>query len=236
MRYPASNVQHQLQGLLELRTPLAATVVSTAGAHYVVLTLVPLKAARLFRHGTRALWETRVYVSEPPPKVRLGASAHYAVFDANRTEALLRHGRLVDRLEAGSFEAETGREIVGAIGSSVDRVAEAFRAGDFSGSVTALDETIGVAARLDATQSFLRLYQEAFLMRGLALEWIDVAKGKQAYRDFIDRCARLAPYHPDTLRAVAWARETVERLAPIPGEGRARRRGTGADGRDEGLS
>ena len=236
MRYPASNVQHQLRGLLEPRTPLAASVVSTAGAHYVVLTLAPLAAARLFRHGTRGLWETRVYVSEPPPKVRLAARAHYAVLDANQTEALLRHERLMDRLEAGSFEAETGREIVSAIGSSVDRAAAAFRADDFPGSVTALDETIAIAGRLDATQSFLRLYQEAFLMRGLALERIDAAKGKQAYRDFIDRCALLAPCHPETLRAVAWAREAIERLVPIPGEGRASRRGTGGYGGDEGLN
>jgi len=117
------------------------------------------------------------------------------------------------------FEAGVSREILGAIGPSVDRASHGFRAGDFSGAIAALDEATGIAGRLDATQSFLRLYQEAFLMRGLALERIDPAKGKQAYRDFIERCAGLAPYHPDTLRAVAWAREAVERLVPIPAEG-----------------
>jgi hypothetical protein len=224
MRYPASNLQHQLQGLLEPRPLLAATGVSIGAEHYVVLTLAPPRAARLLRHGTRGLWETRVYASEPPPKARLQARAYYAAFDGSRPEALHRYERLVDRLEAGSFEVETSREILGAIGPSMVRAADAFRGGDFSGAVAALDEAIGIAGRLDATQSFLRLYQEALLMRGLALERIDPAKGKQAYRDLIERCAGLAPCHAETLRAVAWAREAVERLAPIPAGGHTRRR------------
>jgi hypothetical protein len=224
VRYPAANLQRQLQGLLEPRPAVVATAVSTETEHYVVLTLAPPRAARLVRRRSRALWETRVYVTEPPPKARLQARAHYAVFDANRAKALHRYERLVSCLEARSFEAVISQEILGTIGPSVDRAADAFRGGNFSSAVAALDEAIDIAGRLDATQSFLRLYQEAFLMRGLALERIDPAMGKQAYRDFIERCAGLAPYHPDTLRAVAWAREAVERLVPIPGEGRARRR------------
>ena len=224
MRYPAANIQRQLQGILEPRPAVAAIAVSTDTEHYVVLTLAPLRAVRLFRRASKPLWETRVYVAEPPPKARLQAKAHYAVFDVNRVEALRRSERLVGWLEAGVFEAGVSREILGAIGPSIDRAADAFRAGEVSVAIAALDEAIGIASRLDATQSFLRLYQEAFLMRGLALERIDPARGKQAYRDFIDRCAGLAPYHPETLRAVAWAREAVERLVPIPGEGRARRR------------
>jgi len=224
MRYPAPNVQRQLQGLLESRSPLAATVVSTAGAHYVVLTLVPLKAVRLFRRGTRALWETRVYISKPPPDVGLAARPEYAVFDENREEALARHERLVARLEGECFEVETGREIARMIGLGVNNAAKAFRAGDFSGAVATLDEVIGIAGRLDATLHFLSLYQEAFLMRGVALECLDGLKGKQAYRDFIALCASLAPCRPDTLRAVAWAREAVERLTPIPDKESAPRR------------
>lgn len=229
MRQPVPNLQRKLQGLREPRKPLASTLVGTDVGHFVVLTLAPLKAARLMGQGTRALWETRVHESDPEVRVGLAGAPRYAVLSPNETEALARHEALVARLEAGTFETETAREVLAPIRPLMDRGAEAFKAGEHQGAVAAFAEAIRVARRMDAVRHFLHLYEEAFLMRALTLECVDLDAAKAAYREFIQLYADLPSHHPDTLRGVAKAREAVERLTPTPREGSARRRAQ-ADG------
>ena len=229
MRYPVPNIRLKLQGIREPRKSLASTLVETDAGHFVVLTLAPLKAARLMGQGPHALWETRVHESDPEVRVGLACAPRYAAFSETETEALARHEALVARLEAGTFETETAREVLAPIRPLMDRGAEAFKAGDHRGAVAAFEEAIRIARRMDAVRHFLHLYQEVFLMRALALECIDPDAAKAAYREFIQLYADLPSHHPDTLRGVAKAREAVERLTPTPREGSARRRAQ-ADG------
>ena len=224
MRYPVPNIRLRLQGLRELRKPLAATLLETESGHFLVLTLAPLRAARLMRQGPRALWETRVHESDPEVRVGLGSAPIYVTFSATETEALARHEALVARLEAGTFETETAREVLAPIRPLMDRGADAFKAGDHQGAVAVFEEVIRLGRRLDAVRRFLHLYQEAFLMRALALECFDQEAAKEAYREFIQLYADSPSHHPETLRGVAKAREAVERLTPTPREGSARRR------------
>jgi tetratricopeptide (TPR) repeat protein len=224
MRHPMPNIRLKLQLLREPRKPLASALVERDTGHFVVLTLVPLKAARLLRRGRRALWETRVHESEPEVRVDLGSVPVYAAFSAAEAEALARHEALVARLEAGTFETETGREVLAPVRPLMDRGAEAFKAGDYQGAVATFEEAIRTAGRLDAVRHFLHLYQEAFLMRALALECIEQEAAKAAYREFIQLYADSPSHHPDTLRGVAKAREAVERLTPMPHGDSARRR------------
>ncbi len=224
MRYPVPNIRLKLQGIRESRKPLASTLVETDAGHFVVLTLAPLKPARLMGQGPRALWETRVHESDPEVRVGLGSVPVYVTFTATEAEALARHEALITRLEAGTFETETAREVLAPIRPLMDRGADAFKAGDHQGAVAAFEEVIRLGRRLDAVRHFLQLYQEAFLMRALALECIDPDAAKAAYREFIQLYAALPSHHPETLRGVAKAREAVERLTPTPREGSARRR------------
>lgn len=224
MRYPVPNLRVKLQGLRESRKPLASTLVGTDVGHFVVLTLAPLKAARLMGRGPHALWETRVHESDPEVCVGLGSALRYAAFSETEAEALARHEALVARLEAGTFETETAREVLAPIRPLMDRGAEAFKAGDHRGAVAAFEAAIRIARRMDAVRHFLHLYQEVFLMRALTLERIEPDAAKAAYRELIQLYAHLPSHHPDTLRGVAKAREAVERLTPTPREGSARRR------------
>jgi tetratricopeptide (TPR) repeat protein len=224
MRYPVPNIRLKLQAVREPRKSLASTLVATGAGHFVVLTLAPLKAARLMGQGPRALWETRVHESDPEMRVGLGSALRYAAFSATESEALARHEALVARLEAGTFETETAREVLAPIRPLMDRGAEAFKAGDRRGAVAAFDEAIRVARQLDAVRHFLHLYQEAFLMRALTLECLDPDGAKAAYRELIQLYADLPSHHPETLCGVARAREAIERLTPTPHEGSARRR------------
>lgn len=224
MRHPVPNISLKLQGLREPRKPLASTLAVTEAGHFVVLTLAPLKAARLMGQGVRTLWETRVHESDPEVRAGLASSARYAAFSLTEAEALARHEALVARLEAGTFETETGREVLAPIRPLMDRGADAFRAGDHRGAVAAFEEAIRIARRMDAVRHFLHLYQEAFLMRALTLECLDPDAAKAAYRELIQLYAALPSHHPDTLRGVARAREAIERLTPTPHEGSTRRR------------
>jgi hypothetical protein len=224
MRHPVPNIRLKLQLFREPRKPLASTLVETGAGHFVVLTLAPLKAARLTGQGPRVLWETRVHESDPEVRVGLGSPPVYAIFSATEAEALGRHEALTARLEAGTFETETAQEILAPIRPLVERGADALKSGDPRRAVTTIEEAIRIAGRLDAVQHFLHLYQEAFLMRALALECIDSDAAKAAYRDFIQLYADSPSHHPETLRGVAKAREAVERLTPIPRGDSARRR------------
>lgn len=223
MRFPVPNIRLKLQGLREPRKSPASTLVETDAGYFVVLTLAPLKAARLMGQGPRALWETRVHESDPV-RVGLGSAPRYAAFSATEAEALARHEALVARLEAGTFETETSREVLVSIRPLMDRGVEAFKADDHRGAVAAFEEAIRIARRMDAVRHFLHLYQEAFLMRALTLECIDPDAAKAAYRELIQLYADLPSHHPDTLRGVAKAREGVERLTPTPPGGSTRRR------------
>jgi len=223
MRYPVPNIRLKLQGLREPRKSPASTLVETDAGYFVVLTLAPLKAARLMGQGPRALWETRVHESDPV-RVGLGSAPRYAAFSATEAEALARHEPLVARLEAGTFETETSREVLASIRPLMDWGVEAFKAGDHRGAVAAFEEAIRIARRMDAVRCFVHLYQETFLMRALTLECIDPDAAKAAYREFIRLYADLPSHHPDTLRGVAKAREAIERLTPTPHEGSTRRR------------
>jgi hypothetical protein len=187
-------------------------LVGTDTGHFVVLTLAPLKAARLMGQGPYALWEVRVHESDPEVRIGLASVPRYKAFSGTETEALARHEALVGRLEAGTFETGTAQEILGFIRPYIQQAAERFRAGDHRGTVEALDEGIRVAGRVDAVRHFLHLYQEAFFMRALTLESIDRNAAKAAYREFIQLYADLPSHHHDTLRGVAKAREAVERL------------------------
>jgi len=216
MHYPAPNIEQRLRGLLEPRAPLAATVVAAEAGHFVVLTLIPLVASRLWTRGRGGPWETRVYRSELPPRTGLQSKTQYAAFDESREAARSRHDTLIARLEIGRFEADTGREILALIHPHLDQAVGAFGAGDCTGAVAALDAAIRTAGRVDATYAFLHLYQEAFLLRGIALESIGLDRAKAAYRQFIDICAGLDARNAETIRAIAWARQAAERLTPTP--------------------
>lgn len=224
MRYPVPNIRLKLQGIREPRKSLASTLVGTDVGHFVVLTLAPLKAARLMGQGPHALWETRVHESDPEVRVGLASAPRYEALSGTETEALVRHEALVARIEAGTFETETAREVLAPIRPLMDRGAEAFKAGDHRGGVAAFEEAIRIARRMDAVHSFLHLYQEAFLMRALTLECFDPDAAKAAYRELIQLYAHLPSHHPDVLRGVAKAREGVERLTPTPPGGSTRRR------------
>lgn len=224
MRTPVPDIHGKLRKLLEPRSPLACTLVSTETGHFVVLTLAPLTTARLMRRGRQTLWETRVHATDPAVRVGLASPPRYAVLSLSAAEASGRHEALVTRLETGSFEAETSREVLAPIRPFMAQGAAAFEASDHRGAVAAFDEAIRLAGQVDLVHSFLRLYQEAFLMRGLALERLDPDAAKGAYRDFIALYAALPSPHRDVLRAVAWAREAVERLTPLPRGDQARRR------------
>lgn len=203
---------------------MASTLVMEETGQFVVLTLAPLKTARLMGQGPRALWETQMYTFDPKGNVGLGTAPRYAVLSGAQDEALDKHEALVLRLEAGSFERETAREVLAPVRRLMCQAAEAFRAGDPQRAVAALDEAIRIAGRMDRIYTFLHLYQEAFLLRALALECADPDAAKAAYRDFIHLYAGLPAPQPDTVRAVARAREAVERLTPTPPEGSTRRR------------
>ena len=224
MRHPVPNIHLKLRALREPRSPLASTSVVNEAGQFVVLTLAPLKTARLMGQGPRALWETRVYAFDPQGSVGLGTTPRYAVLNASQAEALDRQEALVARLEAGSFERETAREVLAPVRPLMHQAAKAFGAGDPRRAVAALDETIRIAGRMDVLHTFLHLYQEAYLMRALALECTGPDAAKAAYRDFIHLCSGLPAPHPDTLRGVARAREAIERLTPTPREGTTWRR------------
>lgn len=224
MRHPVPNIRSNLQAVREPRSPLDATLVKAEGQQFLVLTLAPLKAARLMGKGPRAAWETRVYAFDARVSVGLGGMPRYAALSASQDEALSRHEALVTRLEAGTFEEETAREVLAPIRPPLDRGAEAFQAGDYQRAISAFEEAIRVAGRMDAIHHFLHLYQETFLMRALTLEFLDPDAAKAAYRDFIQMYADLHSRHPETFRGVARAREAIERLTPIPQEGSPRRR------------
>ncbi len=224
MRYPVPNIRLKLQLFREPRKPLASTLVETDAGHFVVLTLAPLRTARVRGQGSRAQWETRVHESDPEVRIGLGSPPVYAAFSATGAEALGRHEALAGRLEAGTFETETAREVLAPIRPLMDRGAEAFKAGGPRGAVTMFEEAIRIASRMDAVRHFLHLYQEAFLMRALALECFDPDAAKAAYREFIQSYADSPSHRPETLRGMAKAREAVERLTPTPHGGSARRR------------
>ena len=225
MRQPVPNIHLKLRLIGEPRSPLASTLVVAGGKQFVVLTLVPLTIGRLLGKGPRTLWESRVYTFDPGSRVGLGTAPRYAVLSGTQDEALDKHEALVLRLEAGSFGRETAREVLAPVRPLMHQAVETFRAGDPLRAVAALDEAIRIAGRMDVLHTFLHLYQEAFLMRALALECTDPDAAKVAYRDFIHLGAGLSAPHPDTLRGVARAREAVERLAPTPREGSTRRHG-----------
>ncbi len=223
MRYPVPNINLKLRAIREPRSPLAATLVEAEDERCLVLTLAPLKTARMMGKGPRSAWETRLYAFDAQVSVGLAGLPRYAVLSASHEEALSRHEALLARLEAGSFEAETSREVLAPIRPLIDRAAELFRVRTYPEAVAVLEEAIRVAGLMDLVHSFLHLYQEAYLMRALALECVDPVAAKAAYRDFIHLYAGLPSPHPDTLRGVARARETVERLTPTPCEGSPRR-------------
>ena len=223
MRYPVPNIRLKLRAILEPRSPLASTLVEAEGEQRLVLTLTPLKTARLVGRSPRTAWETRVYTFDARASVGLGGLPRYAVLSASQPEALARHEALVVRIEARTFETETAREVLAPIRPLMDRAVEQFRLGNYQAAVAVLEEAIRVAGHMDAVHSFLHLYQEAFLMRALALECIDPVAAKAAYREFIHLYAGFLSPHPDTLRGVGRAREAIERLTPIPREGASQR-------------
>lgn len=224
MRHPVPDIHLRLRAVREPRSCLASTSVVNEGGQFVVLTLTPLRSARLMGRGPKVLWETRVYAFDPQGNVGLGTAPRYAVVSASQAEALDRQEALAARLEAGTFERETAREVLAPVRPLMRQAAEAFEAGEPQKAVAALDVAIRIAGRMDRVHTFLHLYQEAFLLRALALECTDPDAAKAAYRDFIHLNAGLPAPHPDTFRAVARAREAVERLTPTPREGTTGRR------------
>ena len=218
-RSPVPDIHLKLRGIHEPRKPLASTLVVTAGGQSLVLTLAPLRTARLMGQGPRALSETRVYAFDLNTRLGLGSRPRYAVFSDREDDALARHASLVVRLEGGTFEAETARDVLEPICPLVQRATERFQVGDLEAARAALEEALRVAGRMDAVHHFLHLYQEVFLMRGLAVEGDDPEAAKAAYREFIALYAGLPSPHPEVQRAVARAREAIERLTPVPSRG-----------------
>jgi hypothetical protein len=216
VRAPIPNIRIQLRALLETRSPLAATLVAGREGYYIVFTLAPRAAARLLKRRVEGLWETRVHPTEPPPRAGLGLRPRYAVLSGSVREAEAHHEALVGRVEAGTFEAETAREVLRATHPLIEGAAGAFERGDESTAMAALNDLLQAVDRVDPLHAFLHLYQEAYLMRGIILERTDPTAAKAAYREFIALRAEVPLPHPDTLRAAAWAREAVERLTPTP--------------------
>jgi hypothetical protein len=208
-------IRDQLQKLLEPRAPLAATRLVADPDQYVVLTLTPRRTARLRRGGGSEIWETKVYIAQPPG-FGIGAQPHYVVLDVDRDAGLARHETLLRRLEGATFPQATSREILQAIRPSTERAAQALRNGDTRTALRMLEEALRVAGRLDAIRRFLHLYAEVFLMRALAIEKSDIVAAGAAYRELIALHADYPLHHPDALQAVAHAREAIERLTPIP--------------------
>jgi hypothetical protein len=136
--------------------------------------------------------------------------------DTDRDAALLRHETLLRHLERGGFPQETSREILQAIHPPVAQAIQAFRDGDPRAAAAALEEGLRTAGRLDLVRRFLHLYDEIFLMRALVIEKSDTLSATAANRELIALRAEHPLHHPDTLRAVARAREAVERLTPVP--------------------
>ncbi len=221
-RSPVSDIHPKLRGIHEPRKSLASTLLVTASGQFVVLTLAPLKTARLLGQGARALWETRVYAFDLETRVGLGSAPRYAAFKEREDAALMHHEMLVTRLEAGTFEIDTARDVLGPIYPLVERVMERFQVGDPREASAALEEALRVARRVDAVHHFLHLYQEVFLMRALVLECGDPEAAKSAYREFIALYAGLPSPQPEVLCAVSKAREAIERLTPVPPQARAR--------------
>jgi hypothetical protein len=213
VRFPMPAIRDQLRKQLESREALAATRVVTESDQFVVVTLVPRPAARLFGNGRAAVWETRVYVA---PSFGIGTQPHYVVLDADREAALVRHETLLGRLERAAFLQETSREILQTIRPAIERAAQALRNSDARMALAVLEEALRVAGRLDAVRRFLHLYAEVFLMRALTMEKSDTVAAQAAYRELIALHAEYPLHHPDTQRAVAQAREAVERLTPVP--------------------
>jgi len=215
MRHPVPTIREQLRKLLDSRAPLAATRLAIDVDQYVVVTLSPRKTARLRDRGESAIWETKIYVAQPP-SVGIGAQPHYAVLDADRDAALVRHETLLRRLENGNFLQETSREILHAIRPSVAHATQALRDDNPRAAAASLEAALHAAGRLDTVRRFLHLYAELFLMRAIAIERNDTLAATVAYRELIALYAKHPLHHPDTLRAVARAREAVERLTPVP--------------------
>jgi hypothetical protein len=88
--------------------------------------------------------------------------------------------------------------------------------GDARAAAASPEAALHVAGRLDRALRFLHLYAEMFLMQALAIERNDTLAATVAYRELIALHAGYPLHHPDTLRAVARAREAVERLTPVP--------------------
>ncbi len=214
------DIHLKLRGIREPRKPLASTLLVTASGQFVVLTLSPLRTARLMGQGAHAHWETRVYAFDLESRVGFGSAPRYAVLSQNEAEALDRHDALVTCLEAGTFEADTARDVLGPIYPLVERAMDRFQVGDLREARAALEEALRVAGRMDAVHHFLHLYQEVFLMRALTLEGDGAEAAKAAYREFISLYAGLPSPHPEVLRAVARAREAIDRLTPMPTQGR----------------
>ena len=221
---PVPDIHLKLRGIHEPRKPLASTLVVTAGGQFLVLTLAPLRTARLMGQGPRALSETRVYAYDLNTRLGLGSRPRYAVYSEREDDALARHASFVARLEGETFEAETARDVLEALSPIRQRATERFRAGNHREALASLEEALRVAGRMDAVHHFLHLYQEVFLMRALVLEGDDPEAAKAAYREFIALYAGLPSPHPEVQRAVARAREAVERLTPVPAQARARDR------------
>ncbi|MBP1777601.1 MAG: hypothetical protein H6Q86_3611, partial [candidate division NC10 bacterium] len=120
------------------------------------------------------------------------------------------------RLENGNFPQETSREILHAIRPSVAHATQALRDDNPRAAAASLEAALHAAGRLDTVRRFLHLYAELFLMRAIAIERNDTLAATVAYRELIALYAKHPLHHPDTLRAVARAREAVERLTPVP--------------------
>jgi hypothetical protein len=215
MRYPVPTIREQLRRLMESRALLAATRVATGTDEYVVLTLVPPAAVRFRDRSGSAIWESRVHIVQPPG-FGVGTQPHYAVLDADREAALARHETLLRRLERGDFPQDTSREILRAIRPSVAHATQVLRDGDPRAAAAALGAALHAAGRLDLGRRFLHLYAEIYLMRALAMEKGNVTGATAAYRELIALHAEHPLHHPDTLHAVAQARDSIERLTPVP--------------------
>jgi hypothetical protein len=226
MRHRAPTIREQLRKLLESRALLTATRVATDLDQYVVLTLAPRAAVRFRDRSGSAIWESRVYLVQPP-SFGIGTQPHYAALDTDRDAALFRHETLLRRLECGSFAQETSREILRAIRPFVAHAAQLLRNGDPDAAVIVLEAALHTAGRLDLVRRFLHLYAEIFLMRALAMEKANVTGAAAAYREFIALHAEHPLHHSETLRAVAQAREAIERLTPTPAGTRSHAQGRG---------
>ena len=192
-----------------------ATLVRRGERGHLLLTLVLPWWARIvrWRRGEPpARAEQRVFRSGAEAETRGRPPIATARF-RDRQQALAEHGRLVQALVAGDYEARLVHAFLAMLAPLLEGAAAAAARGDLAAAVASYDDAIARCRAWDPGQAFFTAYQDLYLLRAAALERLDPQRGCEAYRAFIALYARLEYPEAQTIQAAAVARRAVERLA-----------------------